>query len=67
MNEHELKCKHCGRYMGKVASIIGTLPCPNSSCKGETQFKIVTTDVSKAISYKFSDTPKAPKQKEIKQ
>lgn len=64
MNETELKCTHCNRYIGTAVSIIGTLKCPSSSCKGETQFKIVEMDVSKAMHYKFKEAPKPPKKKE---
>ena len=61
----DLKCKHCQRYIGKShGTIIATLKCPNSSCKGETQFKIVEADVSKAFNFKFLEQPIAPKNRE---
>ena len=62
--ETELKCEHCGRYMGKAYNtIVATLKCPNTSCKGETRFKIVTSDISKTLNYQFTDKPAQPKAK----
>lgn len=68
MQEIELKCKHCERYLGKAfGNIIATLKCSNSSCRAETQFKNITADVEKAVTFKFLDKPAEPKAKEIKE
>lgn len=61
----ELKCKHCGRHIGVADMIIADLLCPNTSCKGSTQFKIVKADISKALNFKFETPEKEPKKKEI--
>jgi phage FluMu protein Com len=61
----DIKCVHCGRYIGKAETIVGILKCPNSSCKGETQFKNINNDYEKLFSYKFVDKPLPPK-KELK-
>ena len=55
----ELKCTHCNRYIGKAESIVGTLLCP--SCKGETQYKIISNKLEELYFYKFADKPKMPK------
>lgn len=60
----ELKCEHCQRYLGKShGTIIATLKCSNSACKGETQFKHVDSDILKAITFKFTDKAAQPKEK----
>lgn len=60
----ELKCKHCDRHLGEAEMIVGELLCPNSSCKASSQFKIITADQSKLISYKFAKPEREPKKKE---
>lgn len=60
----DLNCSKCKRYIGKAESIVADLLCPNSSCKASTQFKIVTSDVSKLITYKFAEPERPPKSKE---
>jgi hypothetical protein len=60
----ELKCKHCQRHLGEVESIVGDLICPNSSCKGSSQFKILSADQSKLIAFKFAKAEREPKKKE---
>lgn len=60
----ELKCQYCERYLGKAyGTIVATLKCANSSCKGETQFKHVELDVSKSFNFKFTEAPAQPKEK----
>ncbi len=50
--------------MGKAhGTIVATLKCPNSSCKGETQFKHVESDILKAITFKFTEKAAQPKEK----
>lgn len=57
----ELRCKHCGRFIGEVESIVGNIVCPNSSCKGSTNFKILTE--KSLYNYKFTKPEKQPKEK----
>lgn len=59
----ELKCKHCGRHMGEAEVIVADLICPNSSCKGSTQFKILNQ--ASLYNYKFIKPEREPKKKEV--
>lgn len=60
----ELKCQYCERYLGKAhGTIIATLKCSNTSCKAENQFKIVEADISKSLTFKFTEEPAKPKEK----
>lgn len=61
----ELKCKDCDRYLGEAETIVADLLCPNSSCKASTQFKILTADQTKMLSYKFAKPARQPKKKEV--
>lgn len=64
--EIELKCKNCGRFLGKAyGSIIAEIRCSNSSCKAGNQFKIINGDISHDIRHKFVSLPQAPKKKEV--
>lgn len=60
----EVKCKHCGRFIGEVEMIVGNLSCPNSSCKGSTNFKILSD--KPMYNYKFVKPEKQPKEKRNK-
>lgn len=60
----ELKCSHCGRHLGEAETIVADLICPNSSCKGSTQFKIINNDTSSMMRYKFAKAAREPKKKE---
>ena len=60
----DLKCKHCNRHLGQAETIIADIICPNTSCKGSTQFKIVSSDVSKMYNFKFITPEREPKKKE---
>lgn len=61
----ELFCKNCKRYLGEAEVIVADIICSNSSCKGSTQFKILSADQSKLYSYKFAKPEKPPKKKEV--
>lgn len=62
----ELKCKDCGRHLGKaMGTIIAELNCPNSACRATTQFKIINGDIVSDLRFKFVDPPKPPKKKEV--
>ena len=40
--EHEIKCKHCGRFLGIVnKSMQAQIKCSNSKCKKMNDVKIV--------------------------
>jgi phage FluMu protein Com len=56
-----LKCTHCGRHLGEVEAIVGEIICSNSSCKAGNQFKILNSDETALITYKFAQPPKPPK------
>lgn len=58
-----ISCKHCNYYIGEVEAIVGEILCPNSSCKGTTQFKIVTNDIVKLVKFKFVNKEKEPRKK----
>lgn len=60
----ELKCRHCSRHLGEAEAIVGDIICPNSSCKGSTQFKIVNNDTVGMMKYKFASPEREPKSKE---
>lgn len=38
---HEIKCKHCGRFLGetKVSTVV-TIKCSNSKCKKLEKYRI---------------------------
>lgn len=55
----ELKCKHCGRYLGKADTIVGVLTCPN--CGGETEFSIIVNDTTELMFKEFKNL-KQPKE-----
>ena len=61
-----LTCKHCNYFLGDVEVMVGELLCPNSSCKGTTQFKMLNNDMSELIKYKFTKAEQPPKKKELK-
>jgi phage FluMu protein Com len=63
----ELRCKQCDRFMGEAVSIVGEIVCPNTSCKAGNQFKILTADESKLVSFKFPSAPRPAKVKQEKQ
>lgn len=64
--EIDLTCDHCGRYIGKAqGTVIAEIICPNSSCKGGTQFKIINSDINADIRHKFTTPAKLPKKKEV--
>jgi hypothetical protein len=43
MKEYEIKCTHCGRFLGATdTTFIGKLKCSNSSCKKMVNIKVVT-------------------------
>jgi hypothetical protein len=44
---------------------IATIKCSNSRCKGETNFKFVTGDVSKMLHFEFPAEAKPPKEKAV--
>jgi phage FluMu protein Com len=63
MQERELRCRNCKRYLGKAfGSTIVELLCANSSCKATTQFKMVQGDVSKDMSFKFATKEVEPRE-----
>lgn len=61
----KLECHHCGRYLGEVETLVGEILCGRSTCRGGNQFKIVTKNVGKMVSYTFANAEKPPK-KEVK-
>lgn len=66
MTEKELRCKHCDRFLGMAyGDCIATIKCSNSRCKGETNFKFVTGDVSKMLHFEFPAEAKPPKEKAV--
>lgn len=58
----ELKCKYCGRHLGKAyGTVVAELKCPNSDCRATTHFKIVHSDTTADITYKFITKEIQPK------
>lgn len=42
MTEHEIKCKYCGRFLGKATkSLEAQIKCSSSKCKKMNDVKIV--------------------------
>lgn len=58
----ELKCKHCSRHLGEVEAIVGEIRCSNSSCKAGNQFKILKSDETSLLTYKFAKPETPPKE-----
>jgi hypothetical protein len=56
-----LSCASCTRHLGTAKAFVGELICPNSKCKATTQFKILTTDETALMRFKFATPPKPPK------
>lgn len=59
----EVNCKHCKRYLFKQVGtvVIEGIICPNSKCKARMNFKIIESDETKGILYKFAQPETLPK------
>lgn len=61
----DLKCKHCERHLGEAEMIVGEIICPNSSCRGTTQFKMIKSDVTEMVRFKFTKPERQAKSKAV--
>lgn len=53
---------NCKRYLGQAEIVVADILC--AGCKGSTQFKILSNNVTKLYNYKFAEPPREPKKKE---
>lgn len=61
---HEVKCKHCDRYLftAKGTVIAEQFPCPNSKCKAKLNLKIVHSGSTQdQVRYRFQSDETQPK------
>ena len=54
----DIKCRYCGRWLGKTdQTLIATIKCSNSACKKDNQIKIVnSTSTEEQLRYKFKES-----------
>lgn len=61
---HEVNCKHCGRYLftAQSTTIIEQMPCANSKCKAKLNIKVVDSQSTlKDIQHRFETAEVPPK------
>ena len=62
--KHDIRCKHCNRYLGTAVGtvIIEGMPCPNSKCRAKLNIKVVDSDsTAEQIAFRFASEEVGPK------